>query len=47
MTRGLKKTVVVGENMSYDNERITVGSPEEILKKVNYDMNVVVILDEE
>ncbi|WP_024621215.1 cobalt-precorrin-7 (C(5))-methyltransferase [Metaclostridioides mangenotii] len=47
MKRGLKKTVVVGENMSYDNERITVGSPQEILKKENYDMNVVVILDEE
>ena len=45
--RGLKKTVVVGENLSYDNEQITIGSPEEILKIEKFDMNVVVILDEE
>lgn len=46
LNRGLKKTIVVGENLSYENEQITVGNPMEILKKENYDMNVVVILDE-
>ncbi len=46
LNRGLKKTIVVGENLSYENEQITVGYPMEILKKENYDMNVVVILDE-
>ena len=45
--RGLKKTVVVGENLSYDNEQITIGSPEDILNIEKFDMNVVVILDEE
>ena len=45
--RGVKKIVVVGENLSYDNEQITIGSPEEILKIEKFDMNVVVILDEE
>lgn len=45
--RGLKKTVVVGENLSYEDEKITIGSPDEILAVENFDMNVVVILDEE
>ena len=44
--RNLKKTVVVGENLSYPNEKITVGSPSEILKIDKFDMSVVVILDE-
>ena len=31
LDRNLEKTIVVGENLSYDNERITIGSPEDIL----------------
>lgn len=45
--RGLKKNMAVGENLSYDNEKITIGKPEDILKIENYDMNIVVILDDE
>lgn len=44
--RNLNKIVIVGENLSYDNERITMGKPKEILQIENFDMNVVVILDE-
>ncbi|MEG0844115.1 MAG: cobalt-precorrin-7 (C(5))-methyltransferase [Romboutsia sp.] len=44
--RDLRKIVVVGENLSYKNEKITIGSPDEILKIEKFDMNVVVILDE-
>ncbi|WP_455538994.1 cobalt-precorrin-7 (C(5))-methyltransferase [Terrisporobacter sp.] len=44
--RNLNKIIVVGENLSYDNERITMGKPEEILQVEKFDMNVVVILDE-
>ena len=44
--RNLKKTVVVGENLSYANERITMGKAEDILAIEKFDMNVVVILDE-
>lgn len=43
--RNLEKTIVVGENLSYDNERITIGSPEDILNLEDFDMCVVVILD--
>lgn len=46
-SRNLKKTIIVGENLSYENEKITIGSPEGILKIEKFDMNVVVILDEE
>ena len=45
--RDLKKNMAVGENLSYDNEKITIGKPEDILKIENYDMNIVVILDDE
>ena len=45
--RGLKKNMAVGENLSYDNEKITIGKPEDILKIEKYDMNIVVILDDE
>ena len=45
--RNLNKIIVVGENLSYDNEKITIAKPEEILRMDNFDMNVVVILDEE
>lgn len=44
--RNLNKIVVVGENLSYPNEKITMGKPEDILEVENFDMNVVVILDE-
>lgn len=46
LQRNLKKIMVVGENLSYENERITTAPPEEILKIEKFDMNVVVILDE-
>ena len=46
LSRNLKKTIVVGENLSYDDEKITIAKPEEILKIDKFDMNVVVILDE-
>ena len=45
LDRNLEKTIVVGENLSYDNERIIIGSPEDILKLEDFDMCVVVILD--
>lgn len=45
--RNLNKIIVVGENLSYDNEKITIEKPEEIIRMDNFDMNVVVILDEE
>ena len=45
LDRNLEKTIVVGGNLSYDNERITIGSPEDILKLEDFDMCVVVILD--
>ena len=45
--RNLNKIIVVGENLSYDNEKITIAKPEEIIRIDNFDVNVVVILDEE
>ena len=45
LDRNLEKTIVVGENLSYDNERKTIGSPEDILNLEDFDMCVVVILD--
>ena len=45
LDRNLEKTIVVGENLSYDNERITIGSPEDILNLEDFDRCVVVILD--
>ncbi|MGX9758585.1 cobalt-precorrin-7 (C(5))-methyltransferase [Clostridioides difficile] len=45
--RNLNKIIVVGENLSYDNEKITIARPEEIIRMDNFGMNVVVILDEE
>ncbi|MEG0856333.1 MAG: cobalt-precorrin-7 (C(5))-methyltransferase [Terrisporobacter sp.] len=44
--RNLDKVIVVGENLSYANERITIGKAEEILSVEKFDMSVVVILDE-
>ncbi|KPI46422.1 cobalt-precorrin-7 (C(5))-methyltransferase [Clostridioides difficile] len=45
--RNLNKIVVVGENLSYENEKITIAKPKEIIRMDNFEMNVVVILDEE
>ncbi|MCC0641402.1 MULTISPECIES: cobalt-precorrin-7 (C(5))-methyltransferase [unclassified Clostridioides] len=45
--RNLNKIIVVGENLSYDNEKITIAKPDEIIRMDNFGMNVVVILDEE
>ena len=44
--RDLNKVIVVGENLSYDNEKITIGKVKDILSVEKFDMNVVVILDE-
>ncbi|MGL5347291.1 MAG: cobalt-precorrin-7 (C(5))-methyltransferase [Peptostreptococcaceae bacterium] len=46
ISRNLERTVIVGENLSYDNEKITIGKPEDILEIENFDMCVVVILEE-
>lgn len=46
ISRNLKKVMFVGENLSYESERITVGNPKDILKIEKYDMNIVVIIDE-
>ncbi|MCC0671681.1 cobalt-precorrin-7 (C(5))-methyltransferase [Clostridioides sp. ES-S-0145-01] len=45
--RNLNKIIVVGENLSYENEKITIAKPEDIIRMDNFEMNVVVILDEE
>ncbi|WP_409422900.1 cobalt-precorrin-7 (C(5))-methyltransferase [Pseudaeromonas sp. ZJS20] len=42
LARGLRRTLVVGENLSYDNERIHLLLPEQVAP--TYDMNVVVVL---
>lgn len=46
IARNLDRTVIVGENLSYDNEKITIGRPADILEVENFDMCVVVILEE-
>ncbi|MGL5312746.1 MAG: cobalt-precorrin-7 (C(5))-methyltransferase [Peptostreptococcaceae bacterium] len=46
LDRNLDRTVIVGENLSYDNEKITIGRPKEILEVESFDMCVVVILEE-
>ncbi|KAA1176953.1 cobalt-precorrin-7 (C(5))-methyltransferase [Photorhabdus heterorhabditis] len=42
--RGLNRTLIIGENLSLSNERIHRLRPEAVA--TNYDMNVVVILNE-
>lgn len=42
--RGIKRTLIVGENLSYSDERIHVLQPEQVTEK--YDLNVVVIVNE-
>ncbi len=44
--RNLNKTVIVGENLSYHNEKISIGKPQDILKIDNFDMCVVVLLED-
>jgi cobalt-precorrin-7 (C5)-methyltransferase len=46
LNRNLKKIMVVGENLSYIDEKITLASPMQILGIDNFNMNVVVIVDE-
>lgn len=43
--RKLDKIVVVGENLSYENEKITIGTPNDILRVEKFGMCVVVILE--
>ncbi|QEK11813.1 precorrin-6y C5,15-methyltransferase (decarboxylating) subunit CbiE [Crassaminicella thermophila] len=40
------KIMIVGENLSYENEKITIASPKEIIKMSDFQMSVVVIKDE-
>ena len=40
---GKDYTMYVGENLSYENEILTVATPEEILKKDKYSMSVVIL----
>ena len=40
------RTIYIGENLSYENEKITIGSVEQIIDSGTYDMCVVVIVDE-
>ena len=44
LQRGLSRTLIVGENLSYPDERIHFLQPEQVQN--DYDMNVVVILNE-
>ncbi len=46
LNRNLDRTVIVGENLSYNNEKITIGTPNDLIKIDKFDMSVVVILDE-
>lgn len=43
--RGLKKSIIIGEQLSYADERITILPAEEVVDR-SYQMNVVVVLDE-
>ncbi len=42
--RGLSHTLIIGENLSYPDERLHVVQPDEV--QTEYDMNVVVVLNE-
>ncbi|MFZ5969788.1 MAG: precorrin-6y C5,15-methyltransferase (decarboxylating) subunit CbiE [Bacillota bacterium] len=39
--------LVVGENLSYESERIVFGKPEEIVEHENFEMSVVVIMKDD
>nr|WP_235925364.1 cobalt-precorrin-7 (C(5))-methyltransferase [Streptococcus catagoni] len=45
LRRGLKKQLVIGEQLSYPDEKITILPAKQVLDK-EYKMNVVVVLDE-
>lgn len=45
--RGLSKVILVGENLTYPDEKITHFKPQEITHQMKFNRNVVVILDEE
>lgn len=47
LKRGLKKVIIIGENLTYADEKITHFKPREIEKNAQFKRNVVVILDEE
>jgi len=47
LKRGLSKALIVGENLTYSNEKITHFKPKEITHQMKFNRNVVVILDEE
>ncbi|MBF8983572.1 precorrin-6y C5,15-methyltransferase (decarboxylating) subunit CbiE [Lutibacter sp. B2] len=40
------RIMIVGENLSYDDEKITIGKTEDIIKMKDFSMSVVVIKDE-
>lgn len=42
--RNLKCSVIVGENLGYENQKISVLKPEQVQRE--YDMNVVVVMNE-
>ena len=44
--RKLNKVMVVGENLSYENEKITIAPCQDIINVDKFDMNVLVIYDE-
>ena len=41
----LKKVLVIGENLSYEDENIEILAEDQVVNR-QYEMNVVVILDE-
>lgn len=41
-----EKVMIVGENLSYENERVIYGNPKEIMDMPDFHMSVVVIKDE-
>ena len=43
--RGLKKVLVIGENLSYEDEKIEILAEYQVIDR-QYEMNVVVILNE-
>ncbi|MDF2613094.1 MAG: precorrin-6y C5,15-methyltransferase (decarboxylating) subunit CbiE [Clostridia bacterium] len=47
LKRDLAKVILVGENLTYPDEKITRFKPEEITHQMKFNRNVVVILDEE
>lgn len=43
-SRKLDYKIFVGEDLSYEDEVITIGTPDEILKREEYNMSVVVVI---